>query len=146
MCKTCNVYDQHGTVYKYNLIGFEIAIVGDPDCAEYMLKTNFNNYIKGPILHDLLRDLLGNGIFVADGELWVAHRKIAGRLFGTKTLKTLMLDTFVHHAKSVVQILDDKKNQSVEIQDLFYRFTFDSIGTKFRIIQILIISCNCLWS
>lgn len=30
---------------------------------KHILKTNFENYVKGPIVHKLLFDLLGNGIF-----------------------------------------------------------------------------------
>jgi cytochrome P450 len=122
-------YNQYGPVFKYNLLGFEIAIAGDPESAEHMLKTKFHNYIKGPLLHDLLSDLLGDGIFAVDGDLWHSQRKIASHLFATKTLKTLMFDTFLHHAKSVNEIIS-KQKKNIELQDLFYRFTFDCIGNK----------------
>lgn len=32
-------------------------------------------------------DLLGNGIFVVDGDLWKQHRKAASHLFATKKLR-----------------------------------------------------------
>jgi hypothetical protein len=38
--------------------------------AEHILKNNFNNYVKGRNLHDLLTELLGDGIFVSDGDAW----------------------------------------------------------------------------
>ncbi len=32
-------------------------------CLEYVLKTNYANFIKGPAFHDTFEELLGNGIF-----------------------------------------------------------------------------------
>jgi hypothetical protein len=49
--------------------------------VEHILKTNFENYIKGPIFLANMRDLLGDGIFNADGALWSAQRKTASLEF-----------------------------------------------------------------
>lgn len=57
------------------------VISADPEIAEYILVKNFKNYIKGPILTELLQDLLGRGIFVSNGTVWRNQRKIASHLF-----------------------------------------------------------------
>ncbi|KAL8263486.1 hypothetical protein R6Q59_021616 [Mikania micrantha] len=36
--------------------------------VEYILKTNFQNYIKGTYNHEILEDLMGDGIFTVDGD------------------------------------------------------------------------------
>jgi hypothetical protein len=45
--------------------------------AEHILKTNFENYVKGQELHDILSELLGNGIFVSDGQAWQGDKAAA---------------------------------------------------------------------
>lgn len=44
-------------------------MVNDPAVLEHVLKTNFWAYEKGPVLRDSLEDLLGGGIFGADGQV-----------------------------------------------------------------------------
>jgi hypothetical protein len=46
----------------------------DPDIVEYILKTNFPNYIKGNDFHNIFVDLLGEGIFNSDGAQWKKQR------------------------------------------------------------------------
>lgn len=57
-------------------------------------------------------------------------RKSFSHLFKTNTLKTLMYDTFVKHGHLVVQILKNaaEKKEEIDLINLFYKFTFDSIG------------------
>ncbi|GJT43746.1 cytochrome P450 [Tanacetum coccineum] len=57
--------------YKtYRIIGLFHADVytSDPVNVEYILKTNFENYGKGTHNHDLMKELLADGIFTVDGE------------------------------------------------------------------------------
>jgi len=41
-----------------------------------------------------------------------------------------MRDTFLHHGHTVLEILDEaaQTQKTMDLQDLFYRFTLDSIG------------------
>jgi cytochrome P450 len=52
-----------------------------------VLKDNFENYEKGKVWRSFFREILGNGIFNADGELWASHRKIAAKLFSRNLCK-----------------------------------------------------------
>ncbi|KAM1362656.1 hypothetical protein FF1_027631 [Malus domestica] len=57
--------------YKtYRLIGpFRNEVyTSNPKNVEYILKTNFDNYGKGWYNYNLLKDLLGDGIFTVDGD------------------------------------------------------------------------------
>jgi cytochrome P450 len=47
----------------------------------------FENYIKGPIVDDAAGDLLGHGIFNADGEVWRYQRKAASHIFNIKNFR-----------------------------------------------------------
>ncbi|KAI9084545.1 hypothetical protein K1719_033533 [Acacia pycnantha] len=69
----------------------------DPVNVEYILKTNFENFGKGPYNYNRMRDLLGDGIFTVDA-------KLANKVSEAAT-----------------------SNQILEIQDLLMKSTLDSI-------------------
>ncbi len=94
---------------------FNLAFVTDPACVEYVLKTNYDNFVKG-LAHDLhetrsclftnlmmllvvsghmvdqrMRPILGRGIFNTDGAPHKVQRQIASHLFTRKTLQDFML-------------------------------------------------------
>lgn len=103
-----------------------LVCLRDAESVEFMLKTDFENFPKGARFQWALGPLLGNGIFVADGELWRGQRKTFASLFKTRVLKTGMFDTFLHHGHVVKDILS--KSKRLNVLDLFYRYTLDSIG------------------
>jgi len=62
--------------------------------VEHVLKTNFNNYGKGPLLYRRFLGLFGDGIFNSDGDIWYHHRKVSSNIFSMTKFKTTILDTF----------------------------------------------------
>ena len=56
-------------------IGSNVYInTSSPENVEYILKTNFKNYIKGDGMKSKLKDFLGDGIFNVDGDKWKKQR------------------------------------------------------------------------
>lgn len=72
----------------------------DPEVVEHILKNNFSNYVKGEQFHDNFEQLLGNGIFNADGTIWKTQRATASHLFSVKELKE-MAQVFTNHSEIV---------------------------------------------
>lgn len=115
--------------------GYFLVQIFDAESIEYVLKGNFNNYIKGEDLHYILYPFLQNGIFSVDGILWKQQRQVASHLFSAKELKGFMMDTFIEHSEIVVKKLErhleEAKNMgkdlTMDIQDLFQRFSLESI-------------------
>ncbi|KAJ0803330.1 putative abieta-7,13-dien-18-ol hydroxylase [Helianthus annuus] len=101
----------------------------DPANVEYILKTNFENYIKGTYHHDILKDLMGDGIFTVDGDKWREQRKISSYEFSTKVLRDFSSVIFRKNAVKLAHILSESadNNQSRDINDLFMKTTLDSI-------------------
>ena len=64
-----------------------LVITRDPRNVEYMLKTSFDNFPKGEAFHDSVHELLGDGIFNADGDLWYKQRKTASQMFTASRFK-----------------------------------------------------------
>lgn len=92
----------------------------------HILKTRMDNYGKGPTFSYRFQALLGDGIFNTDGERWYNHRKTSSHLFNLNKFKTGVLDTFNEHADKLIGILS--RSRVVDIQDLMFKFTLDSIG------------------
>ncbi|KAL3684513.1 hypothetical protein R1sor_002535 [Riccia sorocarpa] len=137
---TANTHRLHDWLYEYmrksptGTVTFTVASnrfvnIGRPDNVEYILKTNFPNYIKGPTNLKRLKDLLGSGIFAADGDVWKQHRKIASFEFSSHKLRETSTDAYREHAIHLMLFLEtavDSQKQ-VDIQDLLLRMTMDSI-------------------
>ncbi|XP_031479103.1 cytochrome P450 86B1-like [Nymphaea colorata] len=105
-------------------------VTADTANVEYMLKTNFKNYPKGKYYRERFSELLGDGIFNADDEMWKVQRRAAsGEMHSAR---------FVEYSAKTIEELTHKKliklaeklsrdGRSVDLQDVFLRFTFDNI-------------------
>ena len=109
--------------------GHGFLFTDSPANCQYMLKDNFDCFVKGDDVRSIFREWLGNGIFGADGELWETHRKLASRLFSRNQLRyaaTVVND----YCQIILQQFDDKLgNQekfSIDLRDLFLRLTMDA--------------------
>ncbi|KAG0303154.1 hypothetical protein BGZ98_006956 [Dissophora globulifera] len=90
-----DTFREHGDVVSLTMPVFgRMIIVNRPEFMEHILKTNFDNYIKGALVRWNLADILGRGIFVSDGAAWRFHRKTASNIFTTKLYRSLVQDTF----------------------------------------------------
>ncbi|KAK1684844.1 hypothetical protein QYE76_045692 [Lolium multiflorum] len=102
----------------------------DPANVEYILRTNFANYGKGTMTHDVLEDLLGDGIFNVDGAKWRHQRKVASFEFSTRVLREYSTGVFRDTAAElagIVAVAGGGGERAVDMQDLFMRSTLDSI-------------------
>ena len=94
---------------------------------EHILKTNFSNYAKGeefqiPRFHDLL----GQGIFNSDGDLWYHQRKTAPRMFKQQLMTTHMWKVVSKNSNKVVDLLlSSDQDASVDVFNVMNRFTLD---------------------
>ncbi|KAG0261434.1 hypothetical protein DFQ27_002957 [Actinomortierella ambigua] len=98
---------------------------------EWILKTNFENYVKGPTIRWALGDLLGDGIFVSDGAQWRFHRKVTSNMFTTKIYRSLIEGPFMRTGMDLVRAIEYSRHAgetNVDLQDLFLRLTLDTFG------------------
>lgn len=101
----------------------------DPANVEYILKTKFEDFPKGPEFHSRFKELLGNGIFNVDGDEWYTLRKVSTRMFNVRNFRDHMVSVFSRHCDEVAErIREVPTGKSFDLQDLFLRFTLDSMG------------------
>ncbi|CAN6447182.1 unnamed protein product [Victoria cruziana] len=114
-------------IWKGGAFGF---VTVDPANIEHMLKTNFKNYPKGKYYRERFSELLGDGIFNADDDVWRDQRRAASAEmhsarfvdYSTKIIEDLTHSKLVKLAENL-----SRDGRSVDLQDVFLRFTFDNI-------------------
>ncbi|KAJ0788810.1 putative cytochrome P450 [Helianthus annuus] len=105
-------------------------ITANPANVEHMVKTNFDNYPKGTRFISLLEELLGQGIFNAEGESWRAQRKIASYEFNTRSLRNFVMEAAaIELHDRFIPILEKAAdvNRVFDLQNILERYTFDNI-------------------
>ncbi|KAL9241476.1 hypothetical protein vseg_015586 [Gypsophila vaccaria] len=107
----------------------EIIITSDPNNIHHVMSKNFANYPKGEKFNDMF-DVLGDGIFNSDGELWKYHRRMAQTFLGHPQFNQFLLKKISAKVNNgLIPVLDyaSKQGLVVDLQDLFERFAFDNI-------------------
>ncbi|CAA7404704.1 unnamed protein product [Spirodela intermedia] len=118
------------TIVVSRLGAVRTVVTANPANVEHILKTNFDNYPKGKPFTDMLGDLLGNGIFNADGKLWHTQRKLASHEFTARLLRGIVVGSLEAEMEGrLAPILGAAADggQAVDMQELFKRFAFDNI-------------------
>lgn len=70
---------------------------------------------KGPRLLAINNDFFGQGIFNADGDLWIHQRKVAAIEFATSRLRTFSTHIFGDYATRLAHRLLDKAKSKSQI-------------------------------
>ncbi|KAG5043881.1 hypothetical protein AAZX31_03G174100 [Glycine max] len=106
------------------------TITANPDNVEYMLKTRFHNFPKGKTFSTILGDFLGRGIFNVDGESWSFQKKMASLELSKNSIRSFAFEVVKFEIKDrlIPLLVLSKQNDCVlDLQDVFKRFSFDSI-------------------
>ena len=120
------------TYYHILAPGLSAVSTCDSGHLEHMFsKEHFPVWIKGPDIQEAFSETLGHGIFAVDGHEWAEKRKVSSYLFSSNSLRHQMTGVFLEHTNRVVETLSGiaKKGEVADLQDLFARYTFDSICT-----------------
>ncbi|TRM66597.1 cytochrome P450 [Schizophyllum amplum] len=132
--KTSYVLDVYLRLFKeYNtktlnlrILWVDSIITMDQEHSKFILAAGFHNFWRGPAQKERMETFLGEGIFNRDDESWKAHRAVARPFFARDRISDL--DTFARYTQRTLDILADSasKNEPVDVQDLFSRFTLDA--------------------
>ncbi|XP_010938729.1 cytochrome P450 94A1 [Elaeis guineensis] len=104
----------------------------NPLVVDHLLRSNFSNYIKGDRTRTALFDLLGDGIFNAEGHLWAPQRKTASREFTSRSLKSFITHVVRSQLRSrLLPLLSAAADtgEPLDLQDALRRFSFDNLCT-----------------
>ena len=106
----------------------DMLVTVDPANVHYIMSANFSNFPKGPQFLKIF-NFLGDGIFNSDADLWRIQRKHAQLQINHQRFHRFLVKTSQDKVeKWLIPILEhvSKLGISVDLQDLFQRFTFDT--------------------
>lgn len=122
----CNTYRIFG------LFNESIVTTAEPENIQAILATKFHDFDLGPSRRDNFHDMLGNGIFTAEGEAWAHYRNQLKPQFTRDQVSDL--EAADRHLQILFKALPQEDAagwiESVDIQPLIYRFTMD-VSTEF---------------
>ncbi|KAK3419132.1 hypothetical protein EUGRSUZ_H04857 [Eucalyptus grandis] len=108
--------------------GMDMLFTADPANVHYILSANFGNFPKGPEFKRVF-DILGDGIFNSDSNLWSTQRRVAQVFMkDLRFHRFLLMTTRDKLENGLLRVLDElsQRGVTVDLQDLFQRFALDS--------------------
>ncbi|KAG0244347.1 hypothetical protein BGW41_008111 [Actinomortierella wolfii] len=125
------MHEQYGKIFTFTVpFKGRMVHINDVEILDHVLRNNFWAYEKGPMLQQTLADLLGRGIFSADGAHWKWQRKMASNIFNVRAFRDYTSNVFTHEAKIVIEYFNKMADEGkvVDLQEIFYKYTLDSFG------------------
>ncbi|KAL7602458.1 hypothetical protein Lser_V15G23851 [Lactuca serriola] len=107
----------------------DMLVTTDPLDIHHILSKNFPNYPKGQNFRKMF-DILGDGIFNADGHMWEIQRKTTMSLLRQPNFQSVFEAIVWNKVESgLLPVLESicELGKEVDLQDIFQRFTFDTI-------------------
>jgi cytochrome P450 len=89
----------HGDVVAYRLGPMRLALVSHPALIEQLLRSRAHLLRKSPI-QNMLRPLVGNGIFLSEGDYWKRQRRLVSPPFHRKRI-AVYADAMVRIARKM---------------------------------------------
>ncbi|KAH6823290.1 hypothetical protein C2S53_001325 [Perilla frutescens var. hirtella] len=123
---------QSGGTFEWrgpSFCNMDMLITSDPANIHHILSKNFSNYPKGPEFNKIF-EILGDGIFNADFELWEFHRRTTLSILTHAEFYSLLERAVSQTIETgLLPVLDYfcREGIDTDLQDIFQRLTFDSI-------------------
>ncbi|KAK6154534.1 hypothetical protein DH2020_008782 [Rehmannia glutinosa] len=118
--------------FKGPLFGnMDMVITCDPTNIQHIFSKKFSNYPKGPEFRKIF-EILGDGIFNADFELWELHRRTTLSLMSSeKFYSSLERSVWQKVETGLIPVFDKFLEQGFDfdfdLQHIIQRFAFDNI-------------------
>jgi cytochrome P450 len=81
-------FARFGDTFKASVYGVSVYASRDPRHAQYVLRENCRNYVKGQAIKRIAL-LLGNGLMVSEGEFWKTQRRMIQPAFHRTVIDAL---------------------------------------------------------
>src|SRR5215813_12643128 len=90
---------------RRTLLGVEAVLINDPEGIRHVFATNAANYVRPTMMPRVLRPLLGQGIFLAEGTEWRRQRRMLSPAFTPHNVG-LLLPHFTAAANDLLRRLE----------------------------------------
>lgn len=80
---------RYGEIYTLNLGLTKAVVLNHPDHAQHVFRDHARNYRKGGKFWEIIREMLGNGLVVSEGDFWLRQRRMLQPQFHRQRLAAL---------------------------------------------------------
>ncbi|KAF6797495.1 cytochrome p450 52a11 [Colletotrichum sojae] len=108
--------------FEVRMVGQRYVMTADQENIKAMLALQFDDFGKGPRFQRDWGKLMGQSIFVSDGQRWHDSRQRLRPMFARQRISDLQC--FERHVQALLPIIDGEK--TVDIKNLFSRFAMDA--------------------
>jgi cytochrome P450 len=116
----------------HNLFNTTMISTAEPENIQAILATKFHDFDLGPQRRDMFYEVLGNGIFTAEGQSWAHFRHQLKPQFTRDQVSDL--DAAERHLNVLFKVLPEENAlgwvEATDLLPLMYRFTMD-VATEF---------------
>jgi cytochrome P450 len=106
------------------LLGIEAVLVNDPAGVRHVLATNAANYIRPTMMPRVIRPLVGQGIFLAEGTEWRQQRRMLSPAFTPQSV-SLLLPHFSAAANDLMRRLE--RAATADLSAAFQEATLEAV-------------------
>ncbi|KAL4164201.1 hypothetical protein KRP22_004821 [Phytophthora ramorum] len=108
----------------------DMILTANPEHYEHVMKIQYDNFLKGDHIYDLLVDLLGDSILIVEGDEWKFHRRVFVNLFSSRALREHMAPIIQKHVRVLQGVLSNaaQSKQAIDFFTYSGRFTLDAFG------------------
>ncbi|ETI32775.1 hypothetical protein F443_20477 [Phytophthora nicotianae P1569] len=121
--------ERNGQPFAVRLLGKnDIIYMAKPEHFEQVLKEQSSNFNKGPTMHEVYSDFMGEGILLTNGDRWKYHRRVLVNLFSARALRDFMAPIIQKNVQVLTEVLSracDTK-ELVDLYKLMNKFTFET--------------------
>jgi cytochrome P450 len=78
----------YGATVPYRVGPHDVVMMNHPDALKHVLQDNHKAYVKSPF-YEPLRPILGDGIFLAEGDEWLSQRRVLTSAFSGPRLAAM---------------------------------------------------------
>lgn len=87
-----NIMLERGDFVQLNIATKPVYLVSHPDYLKRILWENYHNYRKPGMFYDTAREIMGNGLVLSDGEVWLRQRRMIQPHLHRKQLGNIFSD------------------------------------------------------
>ncbi|RKO96928.1 cytochrome P450, partial [Caulochytrium protostelioides] len=101
-----------------------------PKNVAYVLKDNYDNFVKGGTFKTSLGELLGEGIFVSDGEVHRQQRKTTAGIFTGNTFRGVITDGLFEELDLLIGLMDrwSASGEAFDFSKVMHALTMNLFG------------------
>ncbi|KAG3060477.1 hypothetical protein PI124_g22911 [Phytophthora idaei] len=127
--------ERDGQPFAIRLLGKnDIIYMAKPEHFEQVLKEQSSNFNKGPTMHEVYFDFMGEGILLTNGDRWKYHRRVLVNLFSARALRDFMAPVIQKNVQVLTEVLSraSETKELVDFYKLMNKFTFETFCNAFR--------------